>query len=92
VDAHVEAGRGDQLALIHDSPVTSSCTKFTYSELQHRVAICAGALDKLGVRKGDAVIIYMPMVPEAIISSAFDCALASSVAACACRRILLLTP
>ncbi len=66
VDRHVEAGRGAQVALIHDSPVTGSVTRITFAELQTRVAALAGALRAQGIEKGDRVIIYMPMVPEAI--------------------------
>ena len=66
VDRHVEAGRGDQLAIIHDSPVTRTTRGITYAELQDRVARLAGALRAQGVEKGDRVIIYMPMVPEAL--------------------------
>ena len=66
VDRHVENGRADQLAIIHDSPITGTQTKITYAELQTRVANLAGALVAMGVTKGDRVIIYMPMVPEAI--------------------------
>ncbi len=66
VDRHVEAGNGDRLAIIHDSPVTNTVHKITYAELQTRVASLAGALRAKGVTKGDRVIIYMPMVPEAI--------------------------
>ena len=66
VDRHVEAGRGDQLAIIHDSPITHSYRGITYRDLQQRVASLAGALRAKGVEKGDRVIIYMPMVPEAL--------------------------
>ncbi|MDE3027889.1 MAG: propionyl-CoA synthetase [Paracoccaceae bacterium] len=66
VDRHVLAGRGDQLAIIHDSPVTHSTRGITYAELQKRVASLAGALRAKGIEKGDRVIIYMPMVPEAL--------------------------
>lgn len=66
VDRHVENGRGDQVAIIHDSPITNSQTKITYAELQTRVASLAGALKTKGVTKGDRVIIYMPMVAEAL--------------------------
>ncbi|WP_103764853.1 propionate-CoA ligase PrpE [Roseovarius confluentis] len=66
VDRHVEAGRGDQVAIIHDSPITDSISKITYAELKDRVASLAGALRAKGVQKGDRVIIYMPMVPEAL--------------------------
>ena len=66
VDRHVEAGRGDQVAIIHDSPITHSKAEITYAELQTRVAALAGALRTKGIEKGDRVIIYMPMVPEAL--------------------------
>ncbi|MEM7753762.1 MAG: AMP-binding protein, partial [Pseudomonadota bacterium] len=66
VDRHVEAGRGDQIAIIHDSPVTHTKHEITYAELRDRVASLAGALSAKGVEKGDRVIIYMPMVPEAL--------------------------
>ncbi len=66
VDRHVEAGRGDQLAIIHDSPITRSYRGITYRELRDRVASLAGALRAKGIQKGDRVIIYMPMVPEAL--------------------------
>ena len=68
LDRHVEAGRGDQPALIHDSPVTGTLRTFTYSELLDSTARLAGALKRLGVGKGDRVVIYMPMVPEAVIA------------------------
>lgn len=68
LDRHVAAGRGDQPALIHDSPVTGSVTTLTYRELLDRVSRCAGLLSSLGVAKGDRVVIYMPMVPEAAIA------------------------
>jgi propionyl-CoA synthetase len=66
VDRHVEAGRGAQAAIIHDSPVTGTKHKISYAQLRSRVARLAGALRAKGVEKGDRVIIYMPMVPEAI--------------------------
>ncbi|MFT5364267.1 MAG: propionyl-CoA synthetase [Sulfitobacter sp.] len=66
LDRHVEAGNGARVAIIHDSPVTNSVHKITYAELQTRVASLAGALRAKGVEKGDRVIIYMPMVPEAL--------------------------
>ncbi|WP_018330526.1 propionyl-CoA synthetase [Actinomycetospora chiangmaiensis] len=68
LDRHVDAGRGDQVALIHDSPVTDSQARFTYAELRDLVARFAGVLRSVGVGKGDRVIIYMPMVPEAAIA------------------------
>ena len=68
VDRHVEAGRGAQAALIHDSPVTESVRTLSYRELQDQVARFAGALRQQGVGYGDRVIIYMPMVPEALVA------------------------
>ncbi|MEM1163827.1 MAG: AMP-binding protein, partial [Pseudomonadota bacterium] len=68
VDRHVAAGRGDQPAIIHDSPVTDSKTVITYRELLDRVSRLAGVLAARGVTKGDRVVIYMPMVPEALIA------------------------
>ena len=66
VDRHVVDGRGDQDAIIYDSPVTDNKSRITFSELKDQVASLAGALVEKGVTKGDRVIIYMPMVPEAI--------------------------
>ena len=66
VDRHVEAGRGDQTAIIYDSPVTDTKRHITFAELQTRVASLAGALRAKGIAAGDRVIIYMPMVPEAL--------------------------
>ena len=66
VDRHVEAGRGEQIAIIYDSPITHSKRWISYVELRNRVAQLAGALRAKGVEKGDRVIIYMPMVPEAL--------------------------
>ncbi len=68
LDRHCESGRGDQAALIYDSPVTGQVRTFTYDELLDQVARFAGALKHNGVRKGDRVIIYMPMIPEAVIA------------------------
>ncbi len=68
LDLHVANGRADQPALIYDSPVTDTLKSFTYRELLEQVARFAGVLANQGVQKGDRVIIYMPMVPEAIIS------------------------
>lgn len=68
VDRHIERGRGDQLALIYDSPVTDTIQKFTYAELRDRVAKIAGFLRELGVTKGDTVVMYMPMIPEALMA------------------------
>jgi len=66
VDRHVVAGQGDRLAVIYDSPVTGSVKRITYAALQDRVARLAGALKARGVEQGDRVIIYMPMIPEAL--------------------------
>ncbi len=68
VDRHVAAGRGDQDAIIHDSPVTGTKSRITYAELRDRVARLAGALASRGVSKGDRVVIYMPMIPEALVA------------------------
>ncbi len=68
VDRHVEAGRGDQAAIFYDSPVTQSKRRVSYRELQDEVATLAAALVDLGVAKGDRVIVYMPMIPEAIFA------------------------
>ncbi len=68
LDVHVEAGRGDQVAIYYDSPVTQTKQAITYAELTDRVATFAGALQQQGVSKGDRVLIYMPMVPEAAIA------------------------
>ncbi|MGH7526745.1 MAG: AMP-binding protein, partial [Gemmatimonadales bacterium] len=67
LDRHVEGGRADQAALIYDSPVTSTVRSFTYRQLRDEVARFAGVLARLGVGRGDRVIIYMPMVPEAVV-------------------------
>lgn len=67
LDVHVEQGRGEQLALIYDSPVTGVKKQYTYSELLHEVSLFAGVLKAQGVVKGDRIVIYMPMVPEAVI-------------------------
>lgn len=69
LDRHVKAGRGDQAALIYDSPMTGGQVKtYTYSQLTDTVARFAGVLRNLGVEKGDRVIVYMPMIPEAVIA------------------------
>ena len=68
LDRHVEAGRGGQAALIWDSPVTGQQRTYSYEELRDTVARFAGALSSLGVTKGDRVIVYLPMVPEAAIA------------------------
>jgi propionyl-CoA synthetase len=68
LDRHVERGRAEQTALIYDSPVTHSKKSFTYRELRDQVARLAGAIAAHGVGKGDRVIIYMPMIPEAVMA------------------------
>jgi propionyl-CoA synthetase len=68
LDAHIERGRGKQLALVYDSPVTGVVRGYTYQALRDEVAVFAGALRRQGIAKGDRVIIYMPMVPEAIVA------------------------
>ncbi|MCB9705500.1 MAG: AMP-binding protein [Myxococcales bacterium] len=68
LDHHVANGRGDQVALIYDSPVTQTQRRWTFAELRDDVARLAGALRGLGVGKGDRVIIYMPMIPEAAMA------------------------
>ena len=68
LDRHVERGRADQPALIYDSPVTDTVATLTYRELRDAVARFAGALTAQGVTRGDRVIVYMPMVPEAVIA------------------------
>ncbi|MDE2517380.1 MAG: AMP-binding protein [Rhodospirillales bacterium] len=68
LDRHIAAGRGGQTALIWDSPLAGAQARFTYTALRDRVARVAGALSGLGVTRGDRVVIYLPMVPEAVIS------------------------
>ena len=73
LDLHVENGRGDQPAIIYDSPVTDTLKSYTYSEFRDLAARFAGVLADQGVQKGDRVIIYMPMIPEALVAM-FACA------------------
>ena len=68
LDRHVAAGHGDRLALIYDSPITDSKASYTYLELTDQVARFAGVLQAKGVEKGDRVLIYMPMIPQAAIA------------------------
>jgi len=68
LDRHIEQGRGDQTALIYDSPVTGIKKQYTYTQLLHEVRMFAGVLKSKGVTKGDTIVIYMPMVPEAVIA------------------------
>jgi propionyl-CoA synthetase len=65
VDLHVENGLGEQMAIIYDSPVTDTIKKYTYTDLKEQVSLFAGVLAAKGVTKGDRVLIYMPMIPEA---------------------------
>jgi propionyl-CoA synthetase len=68
LDRHVAGGRADQLALIYDSPVTGTKRGYTYRELRDETAKFAGVLKALGVQKGDRIVIYMPMIPEAVVA------------------------
>jgi len=68
LDIHIDQGRGDNTALIYDSPITGNKKKFTYKELREKVSKFSGALKNQGINKGDRVIIYMPMIPEAAIA------------------------
>ncbi|MGD8739845.1 MAG: propionyl-CoA synthetase [Desulfobacterales bacterium] len=68
LDYHIENGRGEQNAMIYDSPVTDTIRKYTYLQLRDEVARFAGVLAAQGVVKGDRVLIYMPMIPEAVIA------------------------
>ncbi|HKU38901.1 MAG TPA: propionyl-CoA synthetase [Polyangiales bacterium] len=68
LDRHVQAGRGEQPALIYDSPVTQQIERISYRTLLERTERCAGALAALGVKQGDRVVIYMPMIPEAVVA------------------------
>ena len=68
LDRHVANGRADQFALIHDSPLTGRITRLTYAEMLHEVKTLAAVMTEMGVVKGDRVILYMPMVPEAVVA------------------------
>ncbi|KAH8386009.1 hypothetical protein KR200_012229, partial [Drosophila serrata] len=68
IDRHILAGRGSKVALIHDSPMTNTVRRVTYQELYDQIVLLAGGLSKLGVVKGDRVVIYMPLIPETIIA------------------------
>jgi len=68
LDLHVDEGHGEQPALVYDSPVTNSIQTFTYRQLRDKVATFAGALARLGVGKGDRVVVYMPMIPETAVT------------------------
>ena len=73
LDYHIDQGRGDKTALIYDSPITGNKAKFTFKELKQKVSKFAGALDKQGIKIGDRVIIYMPMIPEAVVAMHGQC-------------------
>ena len=68
LDIHVDQGKGNNVALIYDSPITGNKSNFTFNELKLQVSKFAGALKNQGVNKGDRVIIYMPMIPEAVVA------------------------
>ena len=68
MDLHIDEGRGDKLAIFYDSPITGTKKNITYNELRDKVSSFAGALKNQGINKGDRVIIYMPMIPEAVIA------------------------
>src|SRR6187455_1250248 len=68
LDRHVANGRADQIALIHDSPLTNSISKFTYAEMLKEVQTLAAVMVDFGVARGDRVILYMPLVPEAVFA------------------------
>ena len=68
LDLHIQNGLGDKIALIYDSPITGNKSQFTFKELKNKVSKFAGALKNQGINKGDRVVIYMPMVPEAVIA------------------------
>src|SRR6202035_5597227 len=68
LDRHVAGGRADQVALIHDSPLAGAVTKLTYAQMLHEVKTLAAIMQDFGVTKGDRVILYMPMVPEAVVA------------------------
>ena len=68
LDLHIDKGKGEKIAIIYDSPITGVKKNISYNELKKKVSLFAGALKKQGVNKGDRVIIYMPMIPEAVIA------------------------
>ncbi len=81
LDRHVAGGRADQVALIHDSPLTGKVSKFTYAEMLREVKILGAIMQDFGVAKGDRVILYMPMVPEAVFAM-LACARIGAVHSC----------
>ncbi|MDZ7899004.1 MAG: AMP-binding protein [Arcicella sp.] len=68
LDHHVKTGKGDKIAIIYDSPATNYQQKYTYSQLRDEVAKLAGGLQKKGIARGDTVVIYMPMIPQAVMA------------------------
>lgn len=68
VDKHIEDGFGEQTAIIYDSPVTQTVKKYTYNQIKSEIAKLAGGLQSLGLEKGDTVVIYMPMIPQAVFA------------------------
>ena len=68
LDVHIDQGKGEKVALIYDSPITGNKAKFTFNQLKDKVSKFAGALGNLGIKKGDRIIIYMPMIPEAVVA------------------------
>ena len=68
LDIHIDRGRGNKTCLIYDSPITGNKKQFTYKELREKVSKFAGALTNQGIKKGDRAIIYMPMIPEAVVA------------------------
>ena len=68
LDFHIDKGRGDKTAIIYDSPITGTKYKLSYKELREKVSVFAGALKNQGISKGDRVIIYMPMIPQAVVA------------------------
>ena len=86
LDRHVAGGRADQMALIHDSPLAGGITKFTYAEMLDEVKTLAAVMQDFGVTKGDRVILYMPMVPEAVVAM-LACARIGAVHSRGVRRL-----
>ena len=68
LDRHIAEGNGSRVAMIYDSAISNSIQKFTYDELRYRVSVFGGALKRYGIGRGDRIIIYMPMIPEAVIA------------------------
>ena len=68
LDYHVDLDNGEKTALIYDSPITDNKAKFSFNQLKEKVSKFSGALDNQGIKKGDRVVIYMPMIPEAVVA------------------------